>query len=151
MEIRQLNNPGGEGEMKVKRLINPKWFSSDIPNLEDQVLMANSCPGCGKIYFPPQRVCPACMTMDQMDRRPLSKRGRLYSFTVSYAGPPGFELPYAYGWVDLPEGIRLFSLLTQCEPFEDRLQLDIPVEMVIEKIKEDPEGTEIYGYKFRPV
>lgn len=86
-----------------------------------------------------------------MDTKALSRKGKLLSFTVSYVGPQGFEPPYAYGWVDLSDGIRLFSLLTDCQPFEERLKLDMPLEMVMDKITEDPDGTEVYGYKFRPL
>ncbi len=86
-----------------------------------------------------------------MGTKTLSRKGKLVSFTVSHVGPQGFDPPYAYGWVDLPEGIRLFSLLTECEPFEERLKLDMPLEMVMDKIMEDPDGTEVYGYKFRPL
>ena len=89
--------------------------------------------------------------MDQMDPKELSKEGKLLSFTVSYVGPKGFETPYAYGWVDLPEGIRLFSLLTDCKPFEDRLKLDMPLQMVMGTLAKDPDGTEVYGFKFRPL
>lgn len=91
------------------------------------------------------------MKIDHMEKRALSKQGKLVSYTVSYVGPEGFTPPYAYGWVDLPEGIRLFSLLTDCKPFEERLAIDRAVELVVEKIKEDPDGTEVHGFKFRPV
>ena len=141
----------GSYGMKNKKLINPKWFSSEIKNLENQLLAGSFCNKCGKIYFPPKRVCPECMTIDEMETRTLSTYGKLYSFTVSYVGPEGFEPPYAYGWIDLPEGIRLFSPLTQCEPFEERLRLGMTVEMVMQKITEDIDGTEIYSFKFRPV
>jgi hypothetical protein len=52
--------------------------------------------------------------------------------------------------VDLPEGVRLFTLLTDCEPFEEKLKLDMEVEMVIEKVMTNDFGEEIYAYKFRP-
>jgi benzoylsuccinyl-CoA thiolase BbsA subunit len=66
-------------------------------------------------------------------------------------GPSGMEKPYVIGFVDLPEGIKLFSLLTQCEPWDEVLKVEMEMEMVIETIRRDKEGTEIIGYKFRPV
>jgi uncharacterized OB-fold protein len=137
--------------MNGRRLINDKWFLSDVGDPRDQVPIGSYCKDCGRVYFPPKRVCPNCMHIDRMEKRQLSRRGKLVSFTVSYVGPQGFEPPYAYGWVDLPEGIRLFSLLTDCKPFEERLRLEMPVEMVMDKITEDPDGTEVYGFKFRPL
>ncbi len=137
--------------MLQKQLINNKMFSPDIENPIDQILMGSFCKDCNTIYFPQKRVCPNCMHIDRMELRELSKTGKLISFTTSYVGPPGFEPPYAYGWIDLPEGIRLFSLLTDCKPFEEKLRLDMPVEVVMDKIKVDSNGTEIYGYKFKPL
>jgi uncharacterized OB-fold protein len=138
--------------LKIKKLINPKWFSSSIDNIEDQEMIGSYCENCNKTYFPIKRVCPSCMTIDKMKQRPLSKLGKLYSFTVGEVGPTGFKTPYAFGWVDLPrDGIRLFSLLTDCEPFEKKLRVDMDVEMVIDVIKESEEGELLYGFKFRPV
>lgn len=137
--------------MPPKKLINSKWFSPDIENPKDQALMGSFCKDCNTLYFPQKRVCPNCMHIDRMKPKQLSKKGKLVSFTTSYVGPQGYEPPYAYGWVDLPEGIRLFSLLTDCEPFEERLKLDMAVEFVMDKIKLEPDGTEIYGYKFKPL
>lgn len=137
--------------MQSKRLINDKWFKHDEEDFLNQVPIGSYCNDCGRLYFPSKRVCPECMHIDRMEPKELSRRGKLVSFTVSHVGPEGFEPPYAYGWVDLPDGIRLFSLLTDCEPHEERLKLDMPVEMVMEKITQDPDGTEVYGFKFRPL
>ncbi|NNK84006.1 MAG: benzoylsuccinyl-CoA thiolase [Desulfobacterales bacterium] len=138
--------------MPQKKLINEKWFSADIENPLEQVLMGSLCKDCNTLYFPQKRVCPNCMHIDKMVEKQLSKQGILVSFTTSHVGPQGFDPPYAYGWVDLPEdGIRLFSLLTDCEPFEKKLKLDMSVEFVMDKIKTDSDGTELYGYKFRPL
>lgn len=138
--------------MPQKKLINDKWFNPDIKKPESQVLMGSFCKDCKTTYFPQKRVCPNCMHIDKMELKQLSKKGVLVSFTTSHVGPQGFKPPYAYGWVDLPEdGIRIFSLLTDCEPFEEVLQLDMPVEFVMDKIKTDLDGTELYGYKFKPV
>jgi uncharacterized OB-fold protein len=135
----------------MKKLISEKFFSSRISKIEDQVMVGSKCKNCGKIYFPKKRVCPSCLKIDEMEEVPLSKRGKLYSYTIAGVGPVGFKPPYAFGWVDLPEGVRVYSLLTQCEPFDEKLKLGIDVEMVMEKITQDYEGNEGYGYKFRPV
>jgi len=138
--------------LKVKKLINQKWFSSNINNIEDHEMIGSYCEASNKIYFPHKRVCPNCMTIDKMKQRSLSKRGKLYSFSVGEVGPTGFKTPYAFGWVDLPQdGIRIFSLLTDCEPFEEKLRLDMDLEMVIDFIKENEQGELLYGFKFRPV
>jgi uncharacterized OB-fold protein len=65
-------------------------------------------------------------------------------------GPSGLPTPYLIGFIDLPEGIKLFSLLTQCDPWDRVLKMGMEMEMVIETIRQDEEGNEIVGYKFRP-
>jgi uncharacterized OB-fold protein len=65
-------------------------------------------------------------------------------------GPSGLPTPYLIGFIDLPEGIKLFSLLTQCDPWDRVLKVGMEMEMVIETIRQDEEGNEIVAYKFRP-
>jgi uncharacterized OB-fold protein len=83
-----------------------------------------------------------------MDEVTLSRRGRLYTFTIAETGPPGFDVPYAFGYVDLPEGVRVFAPLTDCE--YDRLEIGMELELVLGKIRQE-DGVEVIGYKFRPV
>jgi uncharacterized OB-fold protein len=64
---------------------------------------------------------------------------------------PGFAAPYFQAYVDLPEGVTLFSLITGCEPKEEALQEGMEMELVLEKVGEDERGNELIGYKFRPV
>ena len=53
------------------------------------------------------------------------------------------------GYVDLPEGPRIFSQFTRGS--EKELKIGMEMELVVEKLKTDKEGNEIYNYKFRPV
>jgi uncharacterized OB-fold protein len=81
----------------------------------------------------------------------LGPRGKIYSFTVVMQRPPEYykgPVPYAVGFVELPQGVRIETLFTNCN-FED-LKIGMDVEMVIEKLHEDEEGNEILTYKFRP-
>jgi len=91
------------------------------------------------------------MKEDTMEETPLSRRGKIDTFSVVRVAPTGFEAPYIQAFVDLPEGPRVFSLITGCEPSEDALKEGQEVELVIEKITEDEKGNELIGYKFRPV
>jgi uncharacterized OB-fold protein len=60
----------------------------------------------------------------------------------------GFNSPYAVGYIDLPEGLRIYSILTETNP--KRLQIGTDMELVIETIRNDEMGNEIIGYKFKP-
>ena len=55
------------------------------------------------------------------------------------------------GYVDLPEKIRLFSLITDCDPEGKDLRCDMPVETVVDTLMKDESGDDVYTYKFRPI
>jgi len=121
-------------------------FSSGKP-----YLIGSKCRACGYVDFPPKVVCPACVTNGSMEEVQLSSRGKIDTFSVLHVGAPGFTVPYILAYVVLPEGPRVLSQITGCEPSEDSLEIGIDVELVIEKIREDEQGNEVKSYKFRPV
>ncbi|OHE24617.1 MAG: hypothetical protein A3J94_09030 [Syntrophus sp. RIFOXYC2_FULL_54_9] len=59
------------------------------------------------------------------------------------------DVPYAIGYVELPEGVRVETLFSTSD-FE-QLRIGLDVELVIERLHEDEEGNEVLTYKFRPV
>ncbi len=123
------------------------WFGKSD---EGPVLVGTKCDACDKVFFPKKLVCPDCFG-DALRTVPLSKKGTLHTFSLSVMGPPEIEKPYLIGFIDLPEKIKLFSLITDCEPWDKTLKVGMEMEMVIEKIKKDEAGNDIVGYKFRPV
>lgn len=123
------------------------WFKDSAEGI---VLVGGRCENCGKIFFPKKTVCPNCFDGELKDI-PLSKRGKLHTYSLSVMGPPEIEKPYVCAFIDLPEGIKLFSVLTDCEPWDEVLQIGMDMEMIVEKIKEDKSGNEILSYKFRPI
>ena len=114
-------------------------------------LSGNKCSSCGKVFFPRRVICPDCFSDNTLTEFELGSKGKIYTYTVvHYPSPAGIEAPYAYGYVDLPESnIRVFSLFTESNP--ENLKIGMNVELVIEKILTNKDGTEIIGYKFRPV
>ncbi|MCL5026568.1 MAG: Zn-ribbon domain-containing OB-fold protein [Chloroflexi bacterium] len=126
------------------RIINEKWFT-ETP--QGKALAGSRCRKCGRTYFPRKRVCVQCFEDGRMEDVALSRMGRLYTFTVAEAGPPGFTLPYAFGYVDLPEGVRVFSPLGG--DFA-RLEIGAEMEMAIGPIRQD-DGVDVIGYIFKPV
>ena len=84
--------------------------------------------------------------------------GKLCSFTTVRVKPPHFigEVPYLVGVVELPEGERVKTLLTECN--QDVLEIGMEMELVIESvgrlkaaIGNIEAGTEVVGWKFRPL
>lgn len=113
------------------------WFVDDC---EQAALAGTYCRHCRRTFFPVKRFCPMCLETHTVEMRPLTRKGTLHSFTVAYSGPSGFSPPYALGYVDLPEGVRIFSMLQDCGPFGEQLRIGQTMEVV-------RHGAE---YRFRP-
>ena len=123
-----------------------------IPTSPDDhgYLIGSKCSNCGYIAFPKVVVCASCVRDDTMREVHLSGKARLDRFTVAYRAPVGMEAPYIQAYVQMEEGPMLYTLVTGVEQKADALQLDQPMEVVIEKIREDEQGNDIIGWKFRP-
>lgn len=86
-----------------------------------------------------------------MEDLKLGPKGTLQNFAVMQVGPPDFPPPYIMGYVQLEEGPVVFATITGCEANDEALELGQPMELVIEKIKEDRDGNSLLGWKFKPV
>lgn len=135
-------------EVKPKeRLLEPSWFRKSVKGLE---LVGSQCRACGKVSFPQKYVCPQCFE-ENLNLVPLSRRGTLHTYAVSTLGPTDMEKPYVIGFIDLPEKIKLFSVITGCGDTGEGLKIDMDMEMVVGKIKTDAAGCDVVSYLFRPV
>jgi len=91
-------------------------------------LVVQRC-SCGQLRHYPQPMCPTCHSVE-WEWVPLSGRGSVFSFTVSYkAFHPAWtgRVPYAVVAVELEEGVRMMSDL----PAEDTdaVAIGAPVEV----------------------
>lgn len=124
------------------------WTSEENPQL-----IGSQCNNCGEIFFPKRNgvLCSNCQSSSFREIK-LSRKGKIYSYTVVMQRPPIYykgEVPYAIGFVELPDGVRIETLFTGCN-FDD-LKVGKEVELVIDKLYEEEDGTEIFCYKFKPV
>jgi uncharacterized OB-fold protein len=108
-------------------------------------LAAQRCLDCGKIAFPRKRVCPECFG-ENLAEQVLSGTGVLHTYTRTYVGAPHLPSPYVIGFVDVPEGVRLLSLIVDCEV----PHVGMAMEMTIGPLMKDAAGEDLYTYKFRP-
>lgn len=113
------------------------------------VLVGTECQECGFVVFPTRSFCRDCLSEDVREVD-LSREGTLKTYTEAHTGQSGFEPPYAFSFVSLPEGVQLYSLLTEYGDLNE-LELGMQVELTIDKIKTDESGEPLYGHKFRPV
>jgi uncharacterized OB-fold protein len=118
-----------------------------LENVDGGVLTANKCKSCGQIFFPKAAYCLSCLGED-MEEVKLSRRGKLYTYTIGRLPSMHFESPYAIGYVDLPEGVRVFAPLVMME--DKPLQIGMDMEVTIDKLWQE-EDNEIIGYRFKPV
>lgn len=116
---------------------------------EDGTLLGGRCPDCAQWHFPADADCPYC-SGERCETRPLSDRGTLWLFTGVTTRPPGYlgEVPFGFGVVELPEGLRVISRLTEADPA--RLRFGMPMELVIVPSHVDDEGREVLTYAFAP-
>lgn len=111
------------------------------------LLLGSACTRCETVSFPPPDVCPDCLFAEKR-QAPIGPVGRLYSYSIVRVPVPGFSVPYAVGYVDFPQKIRVFG---QLEDWEDDLELGIPMRIVVGSVGESAEGESRQGYKFQPV
>ena len=88
------------------------FTDSDPPSL-----LGSRCGACGSVHFPRADTCTYCATEDP-EPVELSHQGTLWAWTAVTAPPPGYrgEVPYGIGVVELPEGLRVITRLTESRP-----------------------------------
>jgi benzoylsuccinyl-CoA thiolase BbsA subunit len=115
---------------------------------EGPYLIGGECTSCQAVFFPKQSVCPRC-TGQSIQETPLSRKGKLYTYTEVYQKPPDYDgpIPYLIGRVLLPEGV---FVLAQLKAGKEDLKINMDMKLVVESIYRDEIGKEIIGYKFMP-
>ena len=110
--------------IEVTAVTQPFWVG-----LEQGEFRVCSCQGCGRLSFPPRRICPSCHGRE-FEWRAVSGRGILYSASKIHSSPSvyGILSPIRVAVVDLEEGVRV---VTRLLPGARTPELDSPVELVI--------------------
>jgi uncharacterized OB-fold protein len=97
-------------------------------------LLGSRCESCGEVAFPARKVCPRCKRFSTVPAN-IGQRATLFSFTVCHAAPAGWEAPYLQAYVELPEGIRVFTLVSaSVEPSTGALQTGMPMQLEVEPV-----------------
>lgn len=141
----------GPEKRKMQRPIKEGLFALSGSPADKPQLIGARCSECGYVSFPKRPICPFCLKQGTMGEVSLSPKGTINTFTISRVAPARFKAPYIQAYVDLPEGPRVFSMIAECDPSEQALEIGTEVELVIGKVCEDEDGTELVGYMFRPL
>ena len=124
-------------------------FTIPASNADKPHLIGSKCTSCGKIEFPKRGICIECMRDDSIEDILLSRKGKIYAFTImrwQKLAPKGHETPYAFGFVDLPEDVRILTKIDA----DDLEKLKTGIEGELELVKIDQEeGKEIFAFKFK--
>jgi uncharacterized OB-fold protein len=138
----------GSGKGEKKQVFYPgeeHW----VLEKGDLRLVGGQCKKCKQNYFPSKEICPKCFAEGEMEKIKLSSRGRLYSYSIVQIAPKRCMPPYAVGYVDFPEGVRVLGQLTTTDP--EKLNLDMEVQTELGRIAVDEEGSDVFSYRFKPV
>lgn len=130
--------------MPDARPIAPGLFT-DGP--EGPRLCAARCTACSRLHFPATASCPYCGEMP-CDDVAVGPRAHLYLFTTITSPPPGYRgpLPYGFGVVELPEGLRIVTRLTETDP--TRLRVGLPMRLQVAPLFTDETGVPVLSYTF---
>ncbi|TDA63439.1 MAG: 3-hydroxy-3-methylglutaryl CoA synthase [Clostridia bacterium] len=111
-------------------------------------LHGGKCTRCGTIHYPPQRICANCQNKDSFETMKLAgKKGRLFTYASDYTLTPNPDPPTVYCCVDLVDGGRMQTVMTDVDP--QKLAIGLEVEMTFRKIF-SYKGVHRYGWKVRP-
>ena len=123
----------------------------EMPQGGTPYLKGYKCKQCGRLWFPKFASCPNpdCWS-EEMEVIPLSRKGTLYSATDVYIGQPSMKeyVPFILGYVDLPEGVRIFA---QLEGEIGSFRCRDEVELVTGPVRNNTIGEPIISYKFKKV
>ena len=142
-------------ETKVRTPAIEGWFTLDAA---EPRLLGSQCRSCRSYFFPKETLfCrnPGCQGTE-FDEAPLSRRGRIWSYTnncykppAPYVSPDPF-VPYAIAAVELPkERMVVLGQLASGVDYES-LSCGMEVDLVLETLYAD-DTNEYLVWKWQPV
>ena len=144
-----ISNAGGKKQIPIKEGL----LTTPLSPAGHVRLIGSECGDCGEISLGRRDSCSNCGGVILKDI-PLSRRGRLWTYTVirnrppgEYKGPDPF-VPFGLGLVEMPEGIRVLSPI-QCNP--ERISVGMELEMEVYPLYTDDDENEVMAFRFRAV
>jgi uncharacterized OB-fold protein len=127
---------------------NKKFIRNDLfkETSDGVVLVDNKCPACGRAFYPKADFCTQCLNKE-LEELVLSKRGKLYSYTVTRVPVGKFPVPHAIGMITLPENVRLTGpLVMGAEEIKIGAEMEMQITTLWSEVDHD-----VIGYKFKAV
>jgi uncharacterized OB-fold protein len=107
-------------------------------------LIGGRCAKCGALSFPRAEVCTECMS-EEIEKTALAGDGRVYSFSMVHQAPRGWTTPYALGYVDLADKVRV---LAHIDVPASALEIDMPVRLSVGRVGTGPAGEPLMSFTF---
>lgn len=107
-------------------------------------LIGGRCRACTQLSFPRAAVCPGCFSED-IETVHLAEEGTLYSYSVVHQAPKGWAVPYALGYVDLTDEVRVLAHL---DVPADKLAIAMPMRLGVGVVGADASGAPLLSYTF---
>jgi uncharacterized OB-fold protein len=125
------------------RTVTEGLFTADPPRL-----LGGRCHECSHHHFPRLDGCPYCGA-EAIEDVELSDQGTLWGWTTVTALPPGAlgTVPYGFGVVELPEGLRVITRLA--DP-DDTWTFGQPMHLRIAVLGPDADGVVVTTWEFAP-
>ena len=123
-------NMKGRPLPQADNVSEPFWAAA-----ADGKVLYQECPKCGHRQFYPRAMCTACAANPEW--KEASGRGTVHTYTVirqNWAAPFKDELPYIVAMVELDEGVKMMTNITDCEI--DAVHIGMPVEAYTEKVED---------------
>jgi uncharacterized OB-fold protein len=140
-------------QIKKRISVREGLFTTPLLTLDQVRLIGSKCGNCNEISLGKQIMCSNCGA-SRMEEIPLSRKGKLWTYTVirhrppgDYKGPDPF-VPFGLGLVELPEGIRVLSPI-HCDL--KKIDIGMDLELGIYPLFTDEDNNEVMAFRFRPV
>ena len=108
--------------------------------MEEDRLTTTQCKDCKTVHWPPRLMCTECLS-ENLEWIDMPKTGKIYSYTVVWAGlPPALvdKAPVTYALVDFDNGVRMFTAIVDSNP--DDIKTGKEVKLSVGKVDPDHEG-----------
>jgi len=115
---------------------------------ERYALIGSECLDCQRKYYPQRRVCPNCHTRN-MKEAPLARQGTVQALATNFVSKIGYAegTPSLRAIIELDQGgPSVFSEIVDCDP--ETVQIGTKVEMVVRRIRREPNGNLQYAHKW---
>lgn len=106
-------------------------------------LVGGRCRSCGAVSFPRVSVCHKCLSED-INEEGFGPTGRLYTATVVHQAPEMWDVPYAIGYVDLTDDLRVLAHLEMTAD----LTIGTTLHLKVANVGTDQTGAPIDTYVF---